>query len=245
MADDDTRDDDYIDDDIDTGADDVTEDDDTDIDDDANPGGDDADDDGADDLGEDDVDTGKTFDAKYVRDLRRQNAKTRKDAKAQATKAAEEAAERARDEFARDLFGALGLGDDEEEVDADELVRLANEREAASTKRLRDYQVKDAINDAARTSGADVDLLVPFLRGKNMLDDLDPDDEDFAETVAELVETAVSRNPKLKADSPIARRSGGDMTAGTGEPKKKKPRTIDDIRKERRAHREKKYGASI
>lgn len=215
-------------------------DDDSDLDDDAGDDFDDAGDDRDDAIAEQ---AQKVYDAAYVKQLRAEAAKTRRQSRAREKQAAEEAAERAREEFARDLFGALGL-DEDDEVEPDELIALANRQRDEANTRLRNYEIKDAITDAAREHGADLDLLVPYLRGKGLIDELDPDDEDFSEQVADLVEAVVARNPKLLAEAPAPRRSGGDLSGGSGEKKKKKgPKTIDEIRAERKAHREKIFGS--
>ncbi|UAK38439.1 hypothetical protein K8O93_01140 [Gordonia bronchialis] len=186
----------------------------------------------------------EVFDRKYVQELRRENAKTRREAKQRAAKAAEEAAERAREDFARDLFGALGL-DEDDDVDPDELIELANRQRDDATTRLRNYQIKDAVSDAARTVDADLDLLIPHLKGKDLLTGLDPDDDDFDEQVAEIVEAEVAKYPKLKAAPAPARRSSGDHSGGGERKKKKGAPSMEDVIRERREHRKKKFGIGI
>ncbi len=184
----------------------------------------------------------KTFDEAYVQKLRRENAKHRRESKAAIAKAREEAAEEARDEFARDLRGAFGIDDDDEDFDPDEIIAQANERAHEADSRLAQYRIKDTLNTAARKAGADESLLFPYLRGSGALDGLDPADDDFDELIVELVEDAVDANPKLKLDAPAPRRSGGDMSGGNGESKSKSPKTIDDLRARRRKWREERFG---
>lgn len=183
----------------------------------------------------------KMFDESYVKNLRKEAA----DARTKGKKAAQEAADRAREEFARDLFGALGLTEDDEDITPDELIELANSQRDEARTALREYEIKDAVVEAAKDK-ADVGLLIPHLRGERKLDKLDPNDEDFADQVSEIVDQALTRHPKLKLDSPAPKRSGGDLSNGNGEPKRKKgPRTIEEIRADRRKHRESKYGAAF
>ncbi|HQP33690.1 MAG TPA: hypothetical protein PLI95_00860 [Polyangiaceae bacterium] len=191
-----------------------------------------------------DVDTEsaeESFSREYVEQLRKEAAQYRVKGKEAARQAAEEAAERAREEFARDIYTALGLGDDDE-VDPDELIAEANRQAHEAAESLRNYKVKDALREAAREHSANEKLLFPFLRGSDALYDLDPDDEDFADQVSAAVESALEDNPELRLAPKAPRRSGGDMSGGNNEKKKKTPDSIEDLIKARREYREKRFG---
>jgi hypothetical protein len=188
----------------------------------------------------------KTYDENYVKKLRDENAKYRTRLRDDVKKARDEAAQEARDAFARDLLGGMGLLEDENEVDPTEAINLANSRAEEAAERLRNYEIKDALRSAAEKHGGDMSLLYPHLLGTDVLLDLNPDDDDFADQVSAVVESAIEKHPKLKVatKSPAAPvRSGGDLSGGNNDPKKGgEPESIEAIRARRSEARKKKYG---
>lgn len=195
---------------------------------------------------EDPAPAAKTYDEKYVHKLRDENAKYRTRLRDDVKKAREEAAQEARDAFARDLLGGMGLLEDENEVDPTEAINLANARAEEAAERLRNYEIKDALRTAADKHGGDMSLLYPHLLGTDVLLELNPDDDDFADQVSAVVESALDKHPKLKVatKSPAAPvRSGGDLSGGNNDPKKGgDPESIEAIRARRSEARKKKYG---
>ncbi len=180
----------------------------------------------------------ETFDKAYVEKLRREAQKLRAKAKEDAEKASKEAAEAAEKALTERLGKALGLIQDDTPVDPQELIAQAAEREAQALEReakaaakLRAYELEKALTNAANKVDGDLDILTPYLRGTGALDALDPDADDYLDQVSAVVAAAVEQNPKLKKVAPVAApaRSGGDISNGTGIPKKG-PESVDDIR---------------
>lgn len=123
-------------------------------------------------------------------------ARERARAKERADKAALQAAETATSDLTRKLAAALGVTEDEPDAEklGQELTQTRDEN-----RRLR---VELAIRQAA--NGADLDLLIPFLRGNGSLDGLDPSAEDFANTVRGVVSSVLEDHPQLKAGAQAA-----------------------------------------
>lgn len=141
----------------------------------------------------------KMFDEEYVQKLRKEAADYR--TKYQQSKSEREAT-------LASISKALGLGE-EEPLDPKKLA----EQLTASQREIRELKTSHAVLDAARKYGADVDLLVPYLRGSSALDGLDPASATFGKDLSELVKNLVEKNPKLKA-APAAPRSGGEFPGG-------------------------------
>ncbi|MDH6282810.1 hypothetical protein [Prescottella agglutinans] len=185
----------------------------------------------------------KTYSEDYVRKLRKEAA----DNRVKGTEAAKQAAEDAERALTERLGKALGFIKDDGPVDPAQLLeQAAAEKDAIARERdtseaqLRAYQVKDALNTAASKHDGDTSILLPFLKGEGLLDKLDPSTDDFAAQVDALVSEAVTNNPKLKKE-PVqvaAPRSGGDLSGGNAAPKAGGPKSIDDLRRERREKRE-------
>ncbi|MFE9323517.1 hypothetical protein ACIHDR_45460 [Nocardia sp. NPDC052278] len=129
---------------------------------------------------------------------------------------------------------ALGLVADEN-TDPEQVIAELTDRASASDRKLRDYRIKDAIASAADTHHGDYKLLVPYLRGLGVLDELDPDTTDFTIRVATLVADAITTNPKLANTPPVAR-SGGEFNAANATPPA--PVVDDDIEAIRRKVRD-------
>jgi hypothetical protein len=141
----------------------------------------------------DDVDALK----KEIAKLRKENAKRRTDTRT---------AKQAKDDTERKLKAiakALGIEDgDEPDVDAlkEKLAKVSSE-----TKSLK---IERALNRAANKHGADSEALTDSRSFMKDADALDPDDDDFAGALDELVKSAVENNPKLKAGQGSTRSSG-------------------------------------
>ncbi|WP_052372146.1 hypothetical protein [Nocardia otitidiscaviarum] len=189
----------------------------------------------------------KTYDEKYVKKLRDEAAAARVKGKEAAEQAAKEAAEKAQRDLSEQIGRALGLIKDDTPPDPAELLKQAQDREAqlaaerdAAAQELRSLRIEKALNAAADKCDGDTTILVPYLAGTGALKNLDPSADDFASQVEQIVSAAVEFNPKLKKaqDRVSAPRSGGDLTGGNAAPKPNAAKSIDDIRREMRAKRE-------
>ncbi|WP_306365313.1 hypothetical protein [Nocardia sp. CC227C] len=189
----------------------------------------------------------KTYDEKYVKKLRDEAAAARVKGKEAAEQAAKEAAEKAQRELSEQIGRALGLIQDDTPPDPAELLKQAQDRETqlaserdAAAQELRALRIEKALNVAADKCDGDTSILAPYLAGTGALKNLDPSADDFASQVEQIVSAAVESNPKLKkiADRVSAPRSGGDLTGGNAAPKPNAAKSIDDIRAEMRAKRE-------
>lgn len=184
----------------------------------------------------------KQYDEKYVKDLRAEAAKARVDGKEKVAKAIEATRAEVEKELTEKWGRSLGLiKDDDAPADPAKLLEQATEREKQAiaerdktAKKLRDYDIKDAITNAANTHDGDLTILLPVLRGEGKLDDLDPTADDFASQVDALVSAAVDSNPKLRKTAQVAAtRSSGDLSnGGNGSPKPNEPKSIDEMRKD-------------
>lgn len=98
-----------------------------------------------------------------------------------------------------DLLGGLGklTGTSKETSPEDALKQAQAEREEAQAK-LREMEQEILLGRAGKEAGADMDLLLPFLRGTGALKELDPTAADYADQVSALVKATVDSNPKLK-----------------------------------------------
>lgn len=88
---------------------------------------------------------------------------------------------------------ALGLNGDGDDADPDQLQQALTQREAEN-RRLR---VVNALGDVLAKHNADPLLTRAVLREQGVLDELDPDDDEFADKLDTVVKTAVETNPKL------------------------------------------------
>ncbi len=162
--------------------------------DDATGTGDDTGDGGAGDTGDNqDADSGnqdtgdsKTFDEKYVKELRDEAAKYRKERKQYADD------KQKLENQIKSIQKALGLDDGEPDEKALEEKLNAKETE------LRSLKVENAFSKVARKAGADEDLTLAVLHRKGKLNDLDPDDN-LEGSLEDLVKQELESNPKLKA----------------------------------------------
>lgn len=111
-------------------------------------------------------------------------------------------------EIRKALAPLLGIEDvADAPADAASLLAKLQERDAAREKQLREYQVSNALQSAGVKHGADMDLLIPHLRGSAALEKLDLTAETFAKDVSEMVKGLLEKNPKLRATQVAARSS--------------------------------------
>lgn len=147
------------------------------------------------------------------------------------------------------MAAALGLEDDGgKPPDGSKILAELQQRDAARETELRKLQVENALERAARTHGADVDLLGPYLRGSGALDKVDPK-ADLAQALDVLVKDLVEQNPKFKAGAngqPGGQapppRGGSEFPGGNQQPNLLRPEdlrrmTPDEIVKARKEGR--------
>ncbi|MUL39625.1 hypothetical protein FZ103_00255 [Streptomonospora sp. PA3] len=138
--------------------------------------------------------------ARMVRDLRKENASARTNAKQQA-------ADDARQDFAQKIGKALGLvTDDQQKADPDKLA------EQLSNERRERYAEK-----AARAADLDPDRLLDSREFEGKLRKLDPAASDFQTALNALVKE-YKDDPRYKTTSTgqAPARSGGDFSGGPG-----------------------------
>ena len=140
----------------------------------------------------------KTFDEKYVKELRDEAAKYRTE-----RKEAKEQAEKLQNQI-KSIQKAIGL--EGEEPDADKLAKDLQSKESE----LRGLKIEIAFSKAAKKAGADEDLAYAVLHRKGALDALELD-ENLASALDGLIEQELKNNPKLKAET-----GGTGNTGDTG-----------------------------
>lgn len=175
---------------------------------------------------------------KEIKSVRDEAAANRTKGNEKAKVAAEEAAKAAREELLRTVGKTLGLpGFEDEQVDPQKLVEsLTAERDqaaakaAADAKALRDYQVRDAVREAAQGK-ANFGALYDSHSFLTTVDALDPTAPDFAAQVTAAIDGAITTNPLLKAVAPAATQtSGGEHTGDDPSKSEPEPSGIDAFR---------------
>jgi hypothetical protein len=129
----------------------------------------------------------KTFDEKYVKELRDEAARYRTE-----RKEAKEQAEKLQNQI-KSIQKAIGL--ESEEPDAEKLEKELRTKESE----LRGLKIEIAFGKAAKKAGADEDLTYAVLHRKGALDALELDGN-LASALDELIEQELKTNPKLKAE---------------------------------------------
>lgn len=166
------------------------------------------------------------FDRKYVEQLRKEAADNRIKAKEHAD--AVEKATSEKDDFINTIGKALGFIKDEntEAADANKIVEQLTSERDETAKQLRELREENALNKAIATHGADDSLTIAYLRGTGALADLDPAADNYTDQVSQVVQEAVTSNPKLAAQAAV-RQSSVDTTNTNTEAAKKL--TQDDL----------------
>ncbi|MEH0428839.1 hypothetical protein QBB34_21390 [Streptomyces stelliscabiei] len=157
-----------------------------------------------------------------------------RDQAAKARVTAKEAGDKAKAELVQEIGKALGLVKDEDK--APDPAALTAQIEKA-TAAHRETAVELAVYRGASKYGADPDALTDSRAFLNSIKGLDPSEDGFAKKVQAAIKQAVTDNPKLKAQGLAPARSSGDFSGGAGDTTRSGPKTIDDIRAERRKRR--------
>lgn len=105
-------------------------------------------------------------------------------------------------ETLRKVAQALGLepSDDDPEQQIRRAQETAKEREAERDKlqaQLDQFRETDTLRNLASKAGADVDVLVPYLRGSGQLPQWGQDD--YEATAQDVIKTVLERHPGMKA----------------------------------------------
>ncbi|SEU46592.1 hypothetical protein [Nonomuraea wenchangensis] len=193
---------------------------------------------------------------KLFRDLRKEAADYRSKM-ADAQKAADEAAKKAgpspeevtaqvRADFAQQIGQALGLigGEQEKQLTPEQVIdQLTAEKDTTAKERDQEKErhrralIELAVHRAGSQMGADPEALLDSRSFVKKVRDLDPDGEDFATKLGEVIQLAIDEHPKYKAGSLAGPppRSGGEFAGGPGARPSGSEPTIDDFRKRRAA----------
>ncbi|MFG2900971.1 hypothetical protein ACGFZH_28280 [Streptomyces zaomyceticus] len=167
---------------------------------------------------------------KELEDARRDAGKARTDAKKQA-------ADEAKASLVQELGKALGLvKDDDKNAAPPDPAKLTAEIERTAAAH-REAVTELAVFKGASEHGADAQSLTDSRSFMAKLGKLNPSDEGFAKKVSAAIKQAVTDNPKLKVAGQASASASGEFTGGTGEPDSNGPKSIDDIRAERRKRR--------
>lgn len=121
------------------------------------------------------------------------------------------AAAKAANERLEAVLKAAGLTPDGKTDPAEQLKAAAVERDKAVAK-ARQTALELAVYRTAGKAGADADALLDSRGFLSAVDDLDPDDKDFADKVTTAIKDAIKTNPKLAA--PTAQGSQGPARQG-------------------------------
>ncbi|MBQ0827705.1 hypothetical protein [Streptomyces tagetis] len=148
------------------------------------------------------------------------------------TSAKKAAADEARTEIVQELGKALGLIKDDKDTPPDPAALTAQIEKATAAH--RETAVELAVYRGASKYGADPNALTDSRSFLNSIKGLDPEDEGFAKAVQAAIKKAVDDNPKLKAAAPAPKRTSSDFNGSGGD---SGPKTIDEIRAERRKRR--------
>ncbi len=109
------------------------------------------------------------------------------------------------------VLKALGV-DAPDDVDPEALKDLTKRQ--AETLRQRTTEL--AVARKAHSLGGDPDKLMDSVTFTKGLADLDPEDEDFEAQVADVIKSAIKKNPALRTGAQAAGSSGGAHGSGSG-----------------------------
>ena len=183
-----------------------------------------------DDFDDEDEDTDED-DNDQVKRLRRENAHRRiQNRELQENAAA--AVEQGIADFSTAFAEKLGL--DLDDYTADNMAAAVREQLQEHRDRTNKVRRDLAIYRAAGPAGADFDKLADSKTFTSAVDELDPESDDYADQVGQLVHKALDSNPEWKKPAQV-KRSGGDFnnTAPTVEGE-----SIEALQKRRRNRRQ-------
>ncbi|MCF6467396.1 hypothetical protein FAF44_03065 [Nonomuraea sp. MG754425] len=198
---------------------------------------------------------------KIVRDARKeagdyraqlkQAQQEQEEAAKQAGPSADEITAQVREEFAQQIGKALGLVADEQDtrLTPEQVIeKLTAEKEQTAKERdeerelRRRERLEAGVLRASGKLGADSEALLDSRTFLRKIRDLDPDTDDFAANLGDLIQLAIEEHPKYKASALAATptRSGGEFAGGPGARPSGSEPTTDDFRKRRAVAKEQK-----
>ncbi|TMR99519.1 hypothetical protein [Nonomuraea basaltis] len=155
----------------------------------------------------------------------------------------DEIAQQVQADFVQQIGKALGLvGDEQKELTPEQVIEtLTAERDTTAKERDEEKDrhrralMELAVHRQGLKLGADPDALLDSRSFLKKVRDLDTDAQDFAAKLGEVIELAVTENPKFKAGSLAGppSRSGGEFAGGPGGRTPSSEPSIDDFRKQR------------
>ncbi|WP_431928535.1 hypothetical protein [Nonomuraea jabiensis] len=158
---------------------------------------------------------------------------------------AEEITAQVQSDLAKQIGKALGLvGEEQEQLTPEQIIeQLTGERDTTARERDEEKErhrralMELAVHRQGLKLGADPDALLDSRSFLKKARDLDIDAQDFAAKLGEVIELAVTENPKFKAGSLAGppSRSGGEFAGGPGGRVTGSEPSIDDFRKQRQA----------
>ncbi|SDL73381.1 hypothetical protein SAMN05421874_12830 [Nonomuraea maritima] len=158
---------------------------------------------------------------------------------------AEEITQQVQSDLAKQIGKALGLiGEEQKELTPEQIIeQLTGERDSTAKERDEERDrhrralMELAVHRQGLKLGADPDALLDSRSFLKKVRDLDTDADDFAQKLGEVIELAVTENPKFKAGSLAGppSRSGGEFAGGPGGRAPNAEPSIDDFRKQRTA----------
>jgi hypothetical protein len=158
---------------------------------------------------------------------------------------AEEITQQVQSDLAKQIGKALGLvGEEQQQLTPEQIIeQLTSERDSTANERDEEKDrhrralMELAVHRQGLKLGADPDALLDSRSFLKKVRDLDIDAQDFAAKLGEVIELAVTENPKFKAGSLAGppSRSGGEFAGGPGGRVTSSEPSIDDFRKQRQA----------
>ncbi|SDT22512.1 hypothetical protein [Microterricola viridarii] len=176
----------------------------------------------------------EVFDAAYVKKLREENAAARIKGKEEAEAAGKTASEAAYKKLGQEL----GLIEADEESNVETLSAAIQAKDTTITEQAADIKasrLENALLREADKHNLDVDLATDSKTFQAKLLAINTTADDYRSQVDELVKTEVASNTKLRKVQ-VAPRSGSE-TPPAGTPNPGGPKTIDEIREDRRKRR--------
>ncbi|MEV6154922.1 hypothetical protein AB0L53_31735 [Nonomuraea sp. NPDC052129] len=160
---------------------------------------------------------------------------------------AEEITQQVQSDLAKQIGKALGLvGEEQQQLTPEQIIeQLTGERDTTAKERDEERDrhrralVELAVHRQGLKLGADPDALLDSRSFLKKVRDLDTDAQDFATKLGEVIELAVTENPKFKGGPQAGppSRSGGEFAGGPGGRAPNAEPSIDDFRKQRQAKR--------
>ncbi|MEV0313530.1 hypothetical protein [Nonomuraea fuscirosea] len=156
---------------------------------------------------------------------------------------AEEITQQVQSDLAQQIGKALGLlGEEQKQLTPEQIIeQLTGERDTTAKERDEEKDrhrralMELAVHRQGLKLGADPDALLDSRSFLKKARDLDIDAQDFTTKLGEMIELAITENPKFKSGPQAGppSRSGGEFAGGPGGRSPSSEPSIDDFRKQR------------